>query len=178
MEPQYGVDIAVKGFIDAQKENPNLRLLLYGKGSQEGIIHRLVHDAGVEDAVHFGGFAPLAALPDIYNSADIYLTASHTDGSSVSLMESLACGLPVIVSDIPSNMEWVCHGREGWLFEDGNIEDLARKIDQAISSESYWSNIAKHNRELAEENADWTKNFPVLLQAYEQALAIHREGRK
>lgn len=176
MEPQYGVDVAVKGFIGAHQENTSLRLLLYGNGSQESVIRRLISDAGVEDAVHFGGFADLATLPDIYNSADIFLTASHTDGSSVSLMEALACGLPVIVSDIPSNMEWVCHGREGWIFEDGNTDDLARKITQAISSEDYWATIRTHNREVAQESADWTKNFPILLQAYEQALAIHREG--
>ena len=178
MEPQYGVDIAVKGFIGAYKENSNLRLLLFGRGSQEKIIRGLIHSAGLDEAVHFGEFADLAALPDIYNSSDLYLTASHTDGSSVSLMEALACGLPVIVSDIPSNKEWVCHGREGWIFPDGDADDLARKITQAVSSSNYWATIGAHNREVAEDGADWTKNFPVLLQAYEQAISVHRESSR
>lgn len=178
MEPQYGVEIAVKGFIDAFKENSNLRLLLFGKGSQEKNIRRLVHEAGLEETVHFGGFVDVNTLQDVYNSADLYLTASHTDGSSVSLMEALACGLPVIVSDIPSNKEWVCHGREGWIFPDNDAEDLARKIAQAVSSSHYWPTIGAHNRELAEDGADWTKNFQVLLQAYEQAISIHQDGSR
>jgi glycosyltransferase involved in cell wall biosynthesis len=117
-------------------------------------------------------------MPDIYNSADLYLTASHTDGSSVSLLEALACGLPVIVSDIPSNKEWVCHGREGWIFPDNDVDDLVHKITQAVSARNYWAMIGAHNREVAEDGADWTKNFPVLLQAYELALSIHRENTR
>ncbi len=178
MEPQYGVDVAVKGFIGASKENPDLRLLLFGKGSQENVVRHLIRNAGLEEMVHFGGYADLDSLPDIYNSADLYLTASHTDGSSVSLMEALACGLPVIVSDIPSNKEWVCHGREGWIFPDDDADDLGHKILQAISARNYWAMIGAHNREIAEDGADWTKNFPVLLQAYEQALSINQEGEK
>lgn len=177
MEPQYGVDVAVNGFIAAYQKNKNLRLLLFGKGSQSDRIHRLVSDAGLEGVVHFGGYANLSDLPSIYNSVDLFLTASHTDGSSVSLMEALACGLPAIVSDIPANLEWICHGREGWVFEDGNANDLGRKIIQAVESKTYWLDIAKNNRKLAEEMADWAKNFPVLLQAYQQALTISGEKR-
>jgi len=176
MEPQYGVDIAVRGFISAHKENHDLRLLLFGRGSQEKNIRHLVDSAGLNNAVHFGGFVDQEGMPDIYNSADLYLTASHTDGSSVSLLEALACGLPVIVSDIPSNQEWICHGREGWIFPDNDVDDLAHKITQAVSARNYWSMIGAHNREVAEDGADWTKNFPVLLQAYEQALSIHRQS--
>jgi glycosyltransferase involved in cell wall biosynthesis len=93
-------------------------------------------------------------------------------------MEAMACGLPAIVSDIPSNKEWVCHGREGWIFPDNDADDLARKITQAVSSRDYWAGISAHNREVAEDGADWTKNFQVLLQAYEQAISIHQDGSR
>ena len=56
----------------------------------------------------------------MYRAADLYLSASHSDGSSVSLMEALGCGLPVLVSDIPGNREWVTDGEQGWLFPDGD----------------------------------------------------------
>jgi len=67
-------------------------------------------------------------LPRVYRSADVYVSASHVDGSSVSLLEALACGKPALVSDIPSNCEWVSPGEQGWLFQDGNANELADRM--------------------------------------------------
>ena len=66
--------------------------------------------------------------------ADLYISPSHVDGSSVSLMEALACGLPCLVSDIPANQEWVREGENGWLFPDGDDERLAGKILAAVQA--------------------------------------------
>ena len=124
MEPKYGVDIVVRAFIEAVKINPNLRLLLYGKGSLEGELRQWISAAGFEDKVFFGGFVSRAELPGIYRSADVFITASHCDGSSVSLMEALACGRPVIASDIPANLEWVKEDEQGWVFRDSKSDGI------------------------------------------------------
>ena len=121
------------------------------------------------DKVVFHGTASTNELPDVYRSADLYMSASHSDGSSVSLMEALACGLPVLVSDIPGNREWVFDGQQGWLFKDGDVQDCTRKMQLALSGMKDFENMAKSNRKLAEDRADWKKNFPVLLEAYDLA---------
>jgi glycosyltransferase involved in cell wall biosynthesis len=72
--------------------------------------------------------------------ADLYISPSHVDGSSVSLMEALACGLPALVSDIPANQEWVSEGVNGWLFPDGNADILAEKILAVIAQRRIDSN--------------------------------------
>ena len=84
--------------------------------------------AGVIDRVEFGGRVSQADLPRWYRKSDLYVSPSHVDGSSVSLMEALACGLPALVSDIPANKEWVQEDRNGWLFPDGDADALAEKI--------------------------------------------------
>ncbi|MEA5078565.1 MAG: glycosyltransferase [Anaerolineaceae bacterium] len=171
LEPLYGVEVIAWAFIQACQRNEHLRLLVYGKGSQEGMLKALFEKAGLIDRVHFGGFANLEQLPAIYASADVYLSASHSDGSSVSLMEALACARPVIVSDIPSNLEWVKPGKQGWVFEDGNVPDLAEKMLQAAASKKL-AEIGINNRSLAEQKADWTQNFAKLLAAYEEAVQL------
>jgi glycosyltransferase involved in cell wall biosynthesis len=98
--------------------------------------------------------------------ADIYISPSHVDGSSVSLLEALACGMPCLVSDIAGNKEWVEEGVNGWLFRDGNVDDLAEKILLAIKSRRSWGWIGKAARMVAEERADWKKNFGKLLEVY------------
>jgi glycosyltransferase involved in cell wall biosynthesis len=102
--------------------------------------------------------------------ADLYISASHVDGSSVSLMEALACGLPCLVSDIPANREWVTDGENGWLFPDGDAEALAARILQAIDRKYELYEMGLSARQLAESRADWNKNFPLLLFAYQSAI--------
>lgn len=171
LSPLYGVDVLHKAFAEASAENPDLRLLLFGKGSQESQFKQFVYDHDLTDKVHFGGHASLEELPDIYRSADIYLSASHSDGSSVSLMEALACGLPVVVSDIPGNLEWINEGEQGWLFKDGDSHICSQKILLAASLVGKLNQIKIGNRTLAEKRADWSKNFTVLLKAYDAAFS-------
>ena len=85
-------------------------------------------NGGVLDRVQFGGQVSQRDLPRWYHKADLYISPSHIDGSSVSLMEALACGLPALVSDIPANREWVSEGVNGWLFPDGNADILADRF--------------------------------------------------
>jgi glycosyltransferase involved in cell wall biosynthesis len=169
-EPIYGVDILAKAFIKAANQHPGLRLILLGNGSQSSYLQNILNRAGVMDRVLLPGQVTQMDLPRYYNMADIYLSASHIDGSSVSLMEALSCGRPVVVSDIPGNREWVDTGSNGWLFKDGDIDDLARIILEAATQRQKLSEMSREARTLAEERADWNKNFPQLLKAYAIAL--------
>jgi L-malate glycosyltransferase len=84
----------------------------------------------------------------------------------VTLMEALASGLPCLVSDIPGNREWVEEGVNGWLFRDGDVDDLAEKILNAIKNRKSFKKIGEAARKTAEEKADWKKNFGKLLEVY------------
>jgi len=123
------------------------------------------------DRVHFGGQVGQRDLPRWYHMADIYISPSHVDGSSVSLLEALACGMPCLVSDIAGNKEWVEDGVNGWLFHDGDVDDLAENILHAIKNKTSFGRIGKAARQTAEERADWKKNFGKLLDAYEKVIS-------
>ncbi len=169
-EPIYGVDTLAKAFVNAARQHSGLRLILLGSGSQSGYLHEIFIGAGMMDRVLLPGQIRQVDLPHYYNMADLYISASHIDGSSVSLMEALACGRPVVVSDIPGNREWVEPGIHGWWFKDGEVDDLARTILEAANQSQKLSNMSRTARKLAEERADWNKNFPILIQTYEAAL--------
>ena len=169
-EAIYGVDVLAKAFVKVATDNPNINLILLGDGSQGARIRQILMNGGVLDRVHFGGHVSQADLPRWYHMADLYISPSHVDGSSVSLMEALASGLPCLVSDIPGNREWIEEGRNGWLFRDGDVDDLAGKIMNAIQYRKSFNTIGDAARKTAEQKADWRKNFGKLLQAYEKAV--------
>lgn len=171
-EPIYGVDVLARAFVKVAAGRPQLGLLLLGSGSQGHLIRDILSNGGVLEQVTFAGQINNADLPRFYQMADLYISASHVDGSSVSLMEALACGLPCLVSDIPANKEWVRAGQNGWLFRDGNVDDLAAKIAQALENRKLLSQIGQNARIIAEERADWRKNSEILLQAYRKTMEV------
>jgi len=170
-ESIYGVDVLAKAFVKVAATNPNVSLILLGGGSQGAKIRQILMTGGVLERVHFGGQIGQKDLPRWYHMSDIYISPSHVDGSSVSLMEALASGLPCLVSDIPGNREWVVEGGNGWLFRDGNVDDLAEKILSAIKNRRSFRKIGASARKTAEQKADWKKNFGKLLEAYEKIFA-------
>jgi glycosyltransferase involved in cell wall biosynthesis len=163
----YGVDVLAEGFTKAVKDNPNLRLLLAGDGPDEEKIRAIL--APVAQQVYLPGRVGLEALPGLYAAADLFVSPSHCDGSSVSLMEALACGKPVLASDIPSNREWVKPGEVGDLFWDGDADSLARGL-LSLAVDPELKTYGLRARLLAEERADWDRNFEALLCAYRLAV--------
>jgi len=173
-EPRYGVDVLAKAFVQVAAEEPRTGLLLLGGGSMAQPIRRILMNGNALDQVQLPGQVPQADLPRWYQMADLFISPSHVDGSSVSLMEALACGLPALVSDIPANQEWVQDGVNGWLFPDGDASALAKKILAVIEQRGELGAVRRAARRSAEERADWSKNFRVLLQAYQQAVEAAR----
>ncbi len=167
-ESIYGVDVLAKAFVKVAQVDPTVNLILLGGGSQGAHIRQILMKGGVMERVHFGGQVGQRDLPRWYHMADIYISPSHVDGTSVTLLEALASGLPCLVSDISGNKEWVEDGVNGWLFRDGDVDDLAEKILSAIKSRRSFGRIGKAARKTAEERADWKRNFGKLLEAYEK----------
>ena len=169
-ESLYGVDTVVKAFINASKHVPELRLLLLGTGSMKEQITQFIETSGVKDKVHLAGQISNDQLADYYHASDLYISASYSDGSSVSLMEALACGLPTLVSDIPGNREWVTETVEGWRFAPGDIVELTRKMMEIFASRGNLEPIQAAARRKAEAKADWSSNFLILLNAYQHVV--------
>lgn len=168
-EKNYGVDVLAKAFSRIANKYPNLRLHLLGSGSMENELRTILENAGISNQVNFPGRIPQNLLPNYYQKADVYITPSRVDGTSVSLMEAMACGLPVIASDIPGNADWVQEGQQGWLFKDGDDADLAEKIELAIEHKSILTKLGLASRTVAEKRANWTENVKVLFETYERA---------
>jgi glycosyltransferase involved in cell wall biosynthesis len=176
-ELRYGVDVLARAFVKVANQRQDVSLLLLSGGSQTNSIRQILMNGGVLDRVQFGGQVSQRDLPRWYQMADLYISPSHVDGSSVSLMEALACGVPVLASDIPANQEWVREGVNGWLFPDGNADILAEKILAAMTQRKNLADIRRAARRSAEERADWKKNFAKLLEAYKQTIQFYRRSK-
>jgi len=169
-EPRYGVDVLARAFVKVAQQKEDVSLLLLNGGSQGHVLRSILQNGGVLDRVSFGGQISQTDLPRWYHMADLYISPSHVDGSSVSLMEALACGIPCLVSDIPANKEWIVEDENGWLFRDGDVDDLAAKILAAMNQGEKLPGIGAAGRRSAENRADWKKNAEALMNVYRSLI--------
>jgi len=168
-EPIYGIEVVLNAFQKAHSREESMRLILLGSGSLSTQIADFIRRHELTEAVHMPGAVDSDAVPDFYRAANVYISCAHSDGTSVSLLEAMASRLPVIVTDIPANREWVQNGLNGWLAPDGDADEFARHLLLAanLAPEDRHC-MASRNRRVVEERADWRRNFEKLLCAYEK----------
>jgi glycosyltransferase involved in cell wall biosynthesis len=166
-EPNYGVLHLLAAFRLARLEMPRLRLVLLGSGSQRGAIEGFVAEHGLADDVLMPGATPPEELPDYFRAADVYASCAYSDGSSLSLLEAMATGLPVLATDRASNREWIAGPQHGLVAGFGDAPAIAGAILQLASlPPGRKAAIAQANRAMIEEKADWKRNIQKLLAAY------------
>lgn len=166
-EPVYAVDVLVRAFARVRERHPNARLILLGDGSLENRIRQLISDLGLGAFIHAPGRAPYELLPDYFRSADAYVSAAVSDGTSISLLEAMACGLPVVVSHSFGNLEWVREGVNGALALPGDIESLAAGMLLVIAHPDEAARMREANISIARRHANWDANFPRLVELVE-----------
>jgi glycosyltransferase involved in cell wall biosynthesis len=172
-ESVYGVDVVLDGFAIAAAAVPDLRLLVVGGGSLTAELQQRAVRHGLGDRVQFAGPQFNQDLAETLAIADIYVSASHTDGSSVTLLEAMATALPSIVSDIAGNREWVQHGLTGQWFPDGDSAALGAAIAAlAVAPALARTEMGAAGRAVVIDRADWSRNRWRLNDAY--ALARDR----
>jgi glycosyltransferase involved in cell wall biosynthesis len=102
---------------------------------------------------------------------DVYLSASRSDGASISLMEAMAGGCFPVVSDIEANREWLEDGKNALTFPCGDDEKLAGIILSLPPRRDFIQSAVARNRAVAEERADREKNLALLLERMEKVVS-------
>jgi glycosyltransferase involved in cell wall biosynthesis len=158
--------------------SPRLRLILAGEGPLRPQIEGLVQDLGIQAYTRIVGAQPEDELKHLFGASDLYVSASQSDGSSISLLQAMACGLPAVVSDLPANREWVEHGENGWLFppdDEGGLGDCLVRC--AALDAATCRQMGLRNRKTVERKADWPRNVRRLVAFYRTVSAGHRARR-
>jgi L-malate glycosyltransferase len=133
-------------------------------------LEREAQDLNVTSSAQFLGRVPHNQMPDLLAQADIYVSTSLSDGTSVSLLEALAMGLFPVVTDIPSNREWISDGETGFLVEAGAENIFADRIIEAIQNADLREEARIRNLEIVKRRACWEGNIPKMIEIYKHCL--------
>lgn len=135
-------------------ERPDVSLLLVGEGPAEPGAHSLAQRLGLGSAVTFEPYLPREELRRRYRSSDLFVLPSYSEGLPKVLLEAMASGVPVAVSDIPAHTELIADGETGYLFRAGDPASIARTLLTALGDPRR-PEIAARASELVREQYTW-----------------------
>jgi 1,2-diacylglycerol 3-alpha-glucosyltransferase len=163
---RYGIDVHKKAFlflgrIDGEKRidvllramqrltRDDIQLVIAGQGRAEEYFHSMAANMQNKHTVLFTGFIPADDVPGLLNSMDVFIMPSEAELLSISTLEAMACGLPVLLADALALPELVKVGENGYLFKAGNVEDLLGYLNKMADHPEQWESMGRVSRELA-----------------------------
>lgn len=167
MDRNYSNDTIVDACAILRDMNCPFQLTFAADGPLCDEVEERVMHKGILDKVKFLKGYDNSLLPDILNDHDIYVSASRSDGTSVSLLEAMSSGLLPVVSRIKSNNSWLEDGKTCLMFDCGDAQELAYAFRSAATSNKDWRSQALiANRDRVERDADRSVNMLLLEQWY------------
>lgn len=121
--------------VEAVAALPDIRLLVIGDGPERAKALELVRKRDIENRVTFLGWLPTQeGVSGAMQTARIFVMNSKSEGGPRVALEAMACGLPIIATEVGVMPEVIEDGHNG-LFTDGSVEDLVRKIGMLMNNE-------------------------------------------
>jgi teichuronic acid biosynthesis glycosyltransferase TuaC len=154
------------------EKHPGLRYLVVGGASPEGdMVEKLrqqVADLKLDDVVQFLGALPPAEVRWPLSAANIFVLATSNEGWANVFLEAMACGLPVVTTNVGGNAEVVCRPELGTVVEFGNEQRLLDALDDALSRDWGRNTIIEYAR-----CNTWDNRIAVLLDEFRVVAARH-----
>ena len=156
---------------ELKKINPKIHIYLAGEGDLSESLHAQVKELSLENQVSFLGKIEHKEMPDLLKKAAIYISMTTSDGTSLSLLEAMACGAFPIVSDIPANQAWIQDGVNGYLVSPNSPQQLAEKINNAWQQPQLRQKAARYNWSLIQKKGSYKKNMTIIENAFNNLAA-------
>jgi glycosyltransferase involved in cell wall biosynthesis len=136
--PVYDIATLIEAFAAVSAKTEAL-LTICGDGPDRAALEKQAAGLGVANRVTFTGKLDPPGIAKELTKADIYVSTSTSDSTSVSLLEAMACGAVPVVTDLEANREWIRDGVSGALFRAGDPEGLAETvIHLAADTDGTW----------------------------------------
>jgi len=153
----YNIECLIKAIPIIVKAHRNVLFMIKGEGPLGSNIRRLAKKLHVEQHVRFSNPVPYHRMPQYLAAANIYVSPSFIDSTSVSLLEAMACGLPPVTTDIPGNREWVKDDINGLLYPPKDHEAFSERIIRLIENEDLRKRFGERCFQEVKKRAAWNE---------------------
>lgn len=158
----YNPSLAPRVLALLQKDFPAIHLTMYGPDKGDGSLQdtqETAREAGVENRISFPGGIAKSEVPEKLNEADVFISTTNIDNTPVSVTEAMACGLPVVSTDVGGMPYLIDNERDGLLVAPDDAPAMAAAISRVLAEEGLAARLSRGGRDKAETMA-WDTVLP------------------
>jgi len=174
---EKGIQELAEAFAAVADAVPEAWLLIVGDGPYRRDLEAWVESRGLVSRVLVVGAKPHADIARWLNAADVFVLASYNEGLPNVILEAMACGLPVVATDVGGIGEAVVEGETGFLVPPGAPDPLAHRIELLMSDRALRDKLGSASRIRAVEAFGWRESAESLISLYEETVEAHRFRR-
>lgn len=157
-----------------RKRGVDVSCLLIGKGPRREAILALADRLGIAEYVFAPGSVPHEEVADYYRLIDVFVVPRRAERAAelvtpLKPFEAMACGIPVVASDLPALREIVCPPARGYVFKERSAEDLADTLSTMLSDPTGLRALGENGRSWVVEERQWSNNASTYKEAYSRA---------
>lgn len=172
--PIKNMALLIDAFAAAASADAQAHLVLIGEGPEQADLQALVDRHRIGARVTFAGYVAQDGLAPYYRAADLFVLSSDFDNSPNVVLEAMACGLPVVATDVGGVREYVS-AAGGELIGRRDAGALAAAMQRWLADPARRQAAGAFNRRRAVDEFSWRASAQRLLQIYESVIAARRE---
>lgn len=169
LTPKNGIEFLIRAMKIVLKEI-DAELVIAGEGEQRRYLENLAEELGIKDKIVFLGWVKYENVPEILSKADVFVRPSITEGLGTAFLEAMACGVPVIATNVQGIVDIIKHDYNGLLVEPKNVERIAESIIKVLEDSELRERLIKNGLNFV-ERYKWSKIAKEYLEIYEKALS-------
>ena len=154
------------------REVPDFKLMMIGNGAERSKLEALTHTLGIGPNVEFLG--ERADVPELLAKAGFFVSSSKSEGISLTILEAMAVGLPVVTTRVGGNPEIVLEGQTGHLVPDQNPAALAAAMLQMLAQRDAWPAMGQLGRQRVEQQFEIRTMVRQYEELYTEVLGARR----
>jgi len=170
-----GLRVLLEAVARVRRDRPAAAILC-GTGPFEPELRRLAHDLGIASDIIFAGF--VQDICAVLHRADIFVSVSLAEGSPNAVLEAMACGLPVVATDVGGVREFVVDPIGGAVVPPRNARALADALVRYLAHPEAARAAGAHNRLKASTEFSWRASALQLLDVYHRVVDARRHGER
>jgi glycosyltransferase involved in cell wall biosynthesis len=158
----YNPSLAPRVLALLQNQFPEVHLTMYGPDKGDGSLGRVqqvASELGVESRITFPGGIAKCEVPQKLNEADIFISTTNIDNTPVSVTEAMACGLPVVSTNVGGMPYLITHERDGLLVPPDNASAMAAALARVLAEAGLAATLSRNGRSKM-ETMDWKTLLP------------------
>ena len=169
-----GFDVLIQALCQVQKKVQNVTVIIGGDGSDLPRLKTLATELGVSDFVQFPGTINRADVPIYFYLSDLFVLPAvfdpkgNVDGCPIVILEAMACGKPVVSTDVSGIPIVVKDGETGILVGEKNVNDLANAIITLLKNPKKREQLGKAGQLRIQQELTWTKTIEQFIRIYQQ----------